>query len=58
MNREQYIESYKLRNGSTKNASKSYNRFLEGVAKQNNQAKRQASFRASVLEAQQKRDSK
>ena len=58
MNREQYIENYKSRNGSTKNASKSYNRFLEGVTKQNNQGKREACFRARVLEAQQKRDSK
>tara|TARA_Y100001938_G_scaffold41535_1_gene57262 strand:- start:1225 stop:1401 length:177 start_codon:yes stop_codon:yes gene_type:complete len=58
MNREKYIENYKSRNGSTKNASKSYNRYLEGITRQNNQAKRQASFRARVLEAQQKRDSK
>ena len=58
MNRKQYIESYKSRNGSTKNASKSYTRYSEGVIKQENQAIREASFRARVLEAQQKRDSK
>ena len=40
MNKEKYIESYKLRNGSTKNASKSYARYLEGVIKQNNQSNR------------------
>ena len=56
MNRDKYVESYKTRNGSTKNANKSYNRYLEGVNKQNNQANRQAKFKASELKAQQERE--
>ena len=56
MNRDKYVESYKARNGSTKNANKSYNRYLEGVNKQNNQANRQTSFRANELKAQQERE--
>tara|TARA_R100000808_G_scaffold8540_2_gene24149 strand:+ start:2763 stop:2945 length:183 start_codon:yes stop_codon:yes gene_type:complete len=56
MNRDKYVESYKTRNGSTKNANKSYNRYLEGVNKQNNQANRQAKFKANELKAQQERE--
>ena len=42
---EKYITSYKARNGSTKNAHKSFVRYLEGLKKQNNQANRQKAFR-------------
>ena len=56
MTREEYIARYKANNGSTKNASKSYARYLEGVTKQNNQLKRQASYRARVLDTQKKRE--
>ena len=52
MNKEQYIESYKARNGSTKNASKSYKRYAEGVNKQFSQARRTATFKAEVRQAQ------
>ena len=55
MTREEYIARYKANNGSTKNASKSYTRYLEGVTRQNNQFKRQASYRARVLDAQAER---
>ena len=57
MNREQYIESYKSRNGSTKNSSKSYKRYVEGVNKQFSQARRSATYKAEVRKAQKKRDS-
>tara|TARA_R110002012_G_scaffold305872_2_gene510189 strand:- start:504 stop:680 length:177 start_codon:yes stop_codon:yes gene_type:complete len=58
MNREKYIESYTLRNGSSKNASKSYTRYLEGVIKQDNQAKRKDTRIARYLEEERKRNSK
>ena len=58
MNRKQYIESYKSRNGSTKNSSKSYTRYSEGVIKQENQVKREAGFRARVLELKEARNKK
>ena len=58
MNKEKYIESYKLRNGSTKNASKSYARYLEGVIKQNNQSNRKDTRIARFLEDEKTRNKK
>ena len=51
-----YIFDYAVRNGSTKNALKSFKRYTEGIIKQSNQANRQAKFRASELEAQKERE--
>ena len=55
MNRDKYVESYKTRYGSIKNANKSYNRYLEGVNKQNNQAERKAT-RVARFKAQEERE--
>ena len=56
LNKEKYIESYKLRNGSTKNASKSYTRYFEGSYKQENQNNRKKAFIKKQLEAQKERE--
>ena len=50
--KETYITKYKARTGSTKNASKSYKRYSEGVNKQFSQARRTAQYRAEVRRLQ------
>ena len=48
MDKQTYVERYKSRTGSTKNASKSYKRYAEGINKQFSQARRAAQYRAEV----------
>jgi hypothetical protein len=55
ISKESYIERYKARTGSTKNASKSFVRYSEGVNKQFSQARRTAEYKARVRKAQKDR---